>query len=143
MSDGELRKIFQKFIPNFHWQSVETWSTGQGVPDCNFCGFGKEGWIEFKKTEAWSVNVGPEQVAWMERRIRNGGNCFVAVRRKNSGGPRLGKAVDELWLFDGPAIRDLKTKSLRDVPLNFLLDFWSGGPSGWNWPKVVKLLLRQ
>ncbi len=142
MSDGDLRKKFQEFLPEFHWQSVETWSTGQGVPDCNYCCTMIEGWIEFKKTEAWRVDVSPEQVAWMERRMRSGGRCFVGVRRKNSGGPKLGKPVDELWLFDGRAIRDLKTKSLRDIPLNFLLTKSKNGPSGWDWSKVRELLLR-
>jgi len=143
MTDGELRKKFQEFIPQFHWQSVETWSTGQGVPDCNFCGFGKEGWIEFKKTETMRVTVSPEQVAWMERRMRNGGRCFVAVRRRHSGGARKGDAVDELWLFDGQAIRILKNEPLVAVPLNFLLKKTSGGPTEWDWPKVCELLLRQ
>lgn len=140
MSDGDLRKIFQKFIPQFHWQSVETWSTGQGVPDCNFCGFGKEGWIEFKKTETHRVDISPEQVAWIERRIRCGGRCFVGIRRRHSGGPVKGIPVDELWLFSGKAIRALKFEKMTDV--KFLLHGnWSGGPTGWEWPSIRELLL--
>jgi hypothetical protein len=142
MSDGHLRSLFQQAIPQFHWQSVETWSTGQGVPDCNFCGLGKEGWIEFKLTAAWRVTISPEQVGWAERRMRAGGKVFVAVRRKNLGGPKLGKPVDELWLFDAQAARVLIRSGLPDVPFNFRLGKWSGGPSGWDWLKVREILLR-
>jgi hypothetical protein len=143
MSDGQLRSLFQKAIPQFHWQSVETWSTGQGVPDCNFCGFGNEGWIEFKKTDTWRVVTTPEQVGWIERRMRAGGKCFVGVRRKHLGGPKKGNPIDELWLFDGNALRILVYHRLPDVPLNLLLGKWSGGPSGWDWLKVREKLLRQ
>ena len=143
MSDGQLRQIFQQYIPQFHWQSVETWSTGQGVPDCNFCGFTKEGWIEFKSTGAWRVDVSPEQVGWIERRMRAGGNCFVGVRRKHIGGIKKGKPEDELWLFDGQAMRALRQCRLSDVPPLFLLGKWSGGPGNWDWLEVRKKLLRQ
>src|SRR5580765_135563 len=103
MTDGNLRSIFQTYIPQFHWQAVETWSTGQGVPDCNFCGKGIEGWIENKRTAAWKVDMLPEQVGWIERRLRAGGRVFIAVRRKHFGGIKKGKPEDELWLFNGGA----------------------------------------
>lgn len=143
-TDGDLRKLFQNAIPQFHWQSVETWSTGQGVPDVNFCGFGTEGWIEFKKTETYRVQISPEQVGWMERRIRSGGNCFVAVRRRHFGGIKKGDPADELWLFKGAVIRLLVTKRLTDPgPLNFLVGKWSGGVIHWSWPEIAQKLLRQ
>jgi hypothetical protein len=142
MSDGQLRSIFQQYIPQFHWQSVETWSTGQGVPDCNFCGFAKEGWIEFKFTAAWSVVFRAEQVGWIERRLRAGGNVFIAVRRKHLGGIKKGKPEDQLWLFSGDAARFLIKDSIRIVPTKFLLGNWSGGPGNWDWLEVRKKLLR-
>jgi len=142
MSDGELRRIFQQHIPAFHWQSVETWSTGQGVPDCNYCGDGTEGWIEFKFTSIFKVNVGAEQVGWIERRMRAGGNVFVAVRRKHSGGPNKGVAVDELLLLTGHAARFLVTGTLRDLPVNLVQGRWSGGPKNWGWETVRSKLLK-
>lgn len=141
MSDGELRSIFQHNIVDFHWQSVETWSTGQGVPDVNYCGYGKEGWIEFKKTEAWMVDIRPEQVGWIERRIRNGGKVLIGVRRKHNGGKRIGDPTDELWLFKGMAARVLLKDRLTAVPSSFKLGSWPGGPSGWPWPEIIKILL--
>jgi hypothetical protein len=141
MSDGDLRKKFQQFLPQFHWQSVETWSTGQGVPDANYCGFGHEGWIEFKFTSGWKVDMRAEQIGWIERRVRAGGKVFVAVRRKHLGSLKR-KPEDELWLFSGDAARYLAKGRLDAVPPGFVHGKWSGGPSGWEWPDVRENLLR-
>ena len=65
MTDARLRQVFKEHLPDFDIQSVETWGTGRGVPDMNFCCNGIEGWIEFKMTKHWRVTVAPEQVAWI------------------------------------------------------------------------------
>jgi hypothetical protein len=69
-TDGGLRQLYQKHLPTFHWQGVETWSTGQGVPDCNFCAEGSEGWIENKVTHTNAIKFQTEQIGWIERRRR-------------------------------------------------------------------------
>lgn len=140
-TDGGLRKIFQQHLPEFHWQSVETWSTGQGVPDVNYCYDAKEGWIEFKQTENFSVDISPHQVAWIERRTRAGGRVFIAVRRKHEGGPRKGEATDELWLFFGAVARVLLRNSLTSIPLISRVLMTPGGPNRWNWPGIGQKLL--
>jgi hypothetical protein len=132
MADANLRQIFRKHLPEFDFQSVETWSTGRGVPDLNFCCQGIEGWIELKATRAWRVIVSPEQVGWIERRIRQNGRVFIAVRRQN-------KSFDELYLLPGKAARPLADGVSRLPAL--ALDFWKGGPREWNWMAVKSLLL--
>ncbi len=134
MSDANLRQIFQRHLPEFHWQSVETWSTGRGVPDLNYCTRGVEGWVECKRTLAWAVNMAPEQVGWIERRVRNGGRVYIAVRRITTAGPRRGVAVDELYLIPGGLVRAI---DLRTV----LAQRWSGGPARWDWSAISLRLL--
>jgi hypothetical protein len=134
MSDARLRQIFQNHLSAFDWQSVETWSTGRGVPDLNFCYEGVEGWIELKRASGWRINITPEQIGWMERRARHGGRVFVAVRRQS------GTAVDTLYLFPGAAGRAL---SANRVSLVAPLGAWQGGPAAWNWGAVKLALLTQ
>jgi hypothetical protein len=138
MSDGNLKNIFRAKLPEAHWQPVETWSTGQGVPDVEYCfpgGF--SGWIENKLTAGWRVKYEPHQVGWLERRARMGGRCFVAVRRRCPAGPHRGPACDELWLFPGSKARLLlKEKMVASEALGI----YSGGPAQWNWAAIKKHL---
>jgi len=137
-TDGGLRNIFKKHIPEAHWQPVETWSTGQGVPDTNYCFGGAEGWIELKQTSSWRVAVSPEQVAWAERRIRAGGRVLCGVRREALAGPRRGDAQDKLYLYDGGKMRTLLTGSLLDC--RRLYESGPGGPANWDWEAIRRLL---
>ena len=136
-SDGGLRPLFQKHLPEFYWQPVESWSTGRGVPDVNFCFAGTEGWIENKVAATNKVEMRPEQVAWHERRIRAGGRTFIAVRFKHSGGPRKGDPVDRLYLYPGIEARSLLTKGISH---SLDLGQWNGGPARWDWVSIKKLL---
>lgn len=138
MSDGNLRSIFQKHLPDAHWQGVETFSTGQGVPDMNGCLHGVEFWIENKVTSGWAVNFEMGQVAWAERRVRAGGRVFLAVRRKAAEGPRR-KAADELWLFKGEHMRKVSVDGLESI--NYI-DILTGGPAQWNWDAIRGYLTR-
>lgn len=136
MTDGNLRKLFQKHLPEAHWQAVESFSTGQGMPDANYCfPGGAEGWIENKQTSGWTVDMRPEQIAWLERRSRLGGRTFIAVRRQVPTGPRRGAAVDGLWLYLGSQARELASRGLKN-PKDEPLFKWSGGPANWNWPDI-------
>lgn len=141
--DGGLSKLFQKHLPMVDWQSVETWSTGRGVPDLNYCYNGIEGWIELKFTTAWAVKIEPGQVAWIERRKRAGGRVFLAIRRKSAPGPRKGSGSDELWLLDHRAARELATPgiSLSTLANNPILGFWEKGPASWDWEHVLEILI--
>lgn len=139
-SDGNLRPLFREYLPMFHWQSVETAITGGGVPDSNYCLAGYEGWIEFKQTKAWSVHIKPAQVGWIERRIRVGGNVLVAVRQMCEGNKRSPRC-DDLWIFNGRYVRDLKVGGLTATAQNALLHT-CGGPTLWDWLKVRQSLLQ-
>ena len=140
--DGGLRKIFQdKLNPRgYHFQAIETGSTGRGIPDLNGCIDFTEFWIEFKKTSANAIQISPEQVAWILRRKRAGGNVYIAVRKKCSKGPRR-EAKDELWLIDGSSAADVKEHGLKPGTTSvWILGIWSGGPSKWDWEAVHKIL---
>lgn len=137
--DGGLRPIFRnKLTVGWHWQSIETGGTGLGVPDSNYCTDGAEGWVEFKQTDGWTVDLRPEQVSWILTRSERGGTVFVAVRRKNQGGPRRGAPVDELWLWPGSLARQLRAEGLRiKEPCLYLGE---GGPAKWDWKTIGKIL---
>jgi hypothetical protein len=138
MRDGGLTGIFRKQMPHVHWQPVETWSTGQGVPDLNGCVSGAEFWIEMKQTKSNKVKIEPEQVAWAERRLRAGGRVFLAVRLHCDAGPRK-EAKDELHLFrsnDARAIMLEGLSAIKATPLVLL----RGGPAKWDWAKVQRVL---
>lgn len=136
-TDGGLRKLFQDHLPEAQWQSVETWSTGQGVPDMEYCfKGGLSGWIENKKTEANAVGMRSEQIGWIERRVRMGGRAFVAVRRRFAGGARR-VACDELWLFHG---RDARALYLGGLTAAKPLLCCVNGPARWDWEAVKKVI---
>jgi len=137
-SDGGLRPLFQQRLPEFHWQAIETGSTGRGIPDLNWCTDGIEGWLELKQTQANKVEVRPEQVAWIERRIRAGGRVFIAVRYKHAGGPRKGDPVDRLYLYKGSQVRNLLQYGISHT---LEAGAWAEGPAKWDWLEVRKLLI--
>lgn len=138
-TDGGLRRLFQRHLPDADWQSIET-PVSRGVPDINGCLYGQEFWIEFKLTSGWAVGLRPEQVAWLVRRARAGGRVFVAVRRRCLTGARR-KAADELWLLPGAAAREILDRGLRET--NLVLGTWAGGPVRWDWDGVRAVLMRK
>lgn len=131
MSDGDLRKIFRQNLHSWQWSSIETAGTASGVPDSEFMSTeGVQGWIEFKKTHIFYVQVKPLQVAWLERRCRMGGKAWIAVRRIPKAA--IYKGVDQLWLMSGD-----QAIALHDHGLNGVTAVkWEGGPSGWNFPEI-------
>ena len=134
--DGGLRKEYRTHLPHFHWTSVESPFTIQGIPDSNFCHAGKEGWIENKKVKGKHgdrVEVRPEQVSWIERRARAGGRIFVAVRWAAN--------RDSLYILAPPAARLLCADGIGSLPRSVVLGRWQGGPSHWEWPKIAEILL--
>lgn len=138
VSDGNLRTIFQKHLPEAHWQPVET-LVGRGIPDVEYCfPGGITGWIENKLTNGWTVDISPNQIAWAERRVRVGGRVFLAVRRQTNAGPRRGAATDELWLFNGSQSRQVSLTGLK-APIQ-PIGCWPSGPSRWNWEAIRKIL---
>jgi hypothetical protein len=141
MSDGGLRKLFTAHFNEAHFVPVESWSTGKGVPDVNYCfPGGHEGWIENKATTTLRLNISPEQVAWAERRLRCGGRIFLAARRQTTAGPRKGPSVDELWLFPGIAIRWLISQAMDQAPGLILKS--TGGPRNWDWAGIKEVLVK-
>ena len=137
MRDGGLRQIFQRHLPEVHWQAIESWGTGIGIPDLNGCAGGVEFWIELKRATANAVKISPGQVAWTERRLRAGGRVYVAVR-KNSAASKRRAATDELHLFRGEVIRSLYTDGLQNCPA---LGVWPNGPASWHWADILAAMM--
>ena len=131
--DGNLRGLFRDHLPQVHWQSIESGMTGRGIPDTNGCCQGQEFWIEFKENKHWVVALRPEQIGWMLQRTRAGGRVFVALRR----------AVNELWLLDGAAAKDLRDLGLRRCPSSAVLGVYSGGPRAWDWGDILNHLTKK
>lgn len=129
--DGGLRPEFRKQLGTWQWTSIESPVTGGGIPDSEFCTpDGIQGWIEFKQTHFFNVQIKSLQVAWLMRRCRMGGNAFIGVRRWNKRG------VDELWLMRGDQAEALYYHGLNGVRALC----WEGGPSNWNFEEVKSVL---
>ena len=131
MKDGNLRHIFRYKFRQWQWSTIEVGTTQGGIPDNEFCTrTGVSGWIEFKKTSIWHVQIKPLQVSWLERRCRYGGNAWIAVRRIHKGG------ADELWLMKGSQAPDLYKHGLEGV----YATVWEGGPNAWNYTEIGNML---
>jgi len=135
MKDGGLRSTFRTRFRSWQWTSVETAGTASGVPDSEFCTpSGVQGWIEFKQTGIYRVNIRPFQVAWLMRRCRYGGNAWIAVRRVPQSKKENGR--DELWLMSGSQAQALFETGLNSV----YATMWEGGEGIWNWQEIEDIL---
>jgi hypothetical protein len=134
-SDGGLRPIFRQQFRTWQWTSVETAFSASGVPDSEFCTTtGIAGWIEFKQTRIFYVQIKPFQIAWLMRRARMGGNAWIAVRRTPIALKYDG--ADELWLMKGDQAEALHHYGLEGTSAWM----WEGGPSRWNFDEIATLL---
>lgn len=137
-SDGGLRPIFRKQFHSWQWSSIETAGSASGVPDSEFgTPTGCQGWVEFKQTKIFSVQIKPLQVAWLMRRCRDGGNAWIAVRRWPISQKYNGN--DELWLMRGDQAEVL----FNDGLVNTRCMIWSGGPTNWDYDEIAKYLTLQ
>jgi hypothetical protein len=140
MIDGDLRPLFRKHLPYFHWTSIESGGTVSGIPDSSYCSRGVEGFIEFKVTDGYAVTLNPYQIGWICARVRHGGRVWIGVRRRSEAGPRKGAAVDELWFFPGALAKEARLVGLRGLAKRPEVLRWSGGPSSWGWSVVADRL---
>jgi hypothetical protein len=141
MSDGGLHKLFAQYVPDSHWQRIETGGIARGVPDLNGCRSGVEVWIENKLTTGWTVKVRPAQVGWLERRARAGGRCFVAVRQTS---PGTSLRRDDLWLLSPWAARPLIDGArLSDLDPAHVHGHWGRPPARWDWSEISLILFDQ
>jgi hypothetical protein len=134
--DGGLRKLFRDNLMEAQWTSIETGGTGLGVPDAEYCFYpNRQGWIEFKKTAAIAVKIDPEQVSWLERRVRMGGKCWLIVRKQAPAGLRRAR-VDAIYIYRGAQARAVLLNGLQTPPI----DVYEGGPAKWNWALIAERL---
>jgi hypothetical protein len=133
--DGGLRSIFREKLYSWQWSSIETAGTASGVPDSEFCTpDGIQGWIEFKQTHIFQVEVRTFQVSWLMRRCRYGGSAWIAVRRIPTSQREFG--ADQLWLMRGDQAQALFEGGLENV---YAL-MWNGGPNNWNFEEIADTL---
>ncbi len=142
--DGGLRQLFRANLPQFDWCSIESGSTGGGIPDMNYCGwhhdeYGVEGWLELKQTPGHRVTLRPEQVGWISRRVRNGGRVWIAVRQLAPKGPRR-EARDALWLIPGADAKVALLEGLTGRHADLEWPCWEGGPAAWRWDHIAAQL---
>jgi hypothetical protein len=143
-TDGGLRPLFRQHLRDFMWTSIETGLTTPGVSDSHYQHRdGAEGWVEHKQTDGWAVTLDPEQIGWITQGARYGGRRWIAVRRRHDGGPRLGPAVDELWMMPGRLAIAAKELGLRGVIASEPggVFCWPGGPGQWAWTEIRRLLI--
>ena len=131
--DGGLRAIFRDKLPTIFWTSIETGGTGRGVPDSNFLARlsptkSIEGWIEFKRVDHWKPTMRPEQIGWIDRRVRMNGRVFIGCRQRDHD--------DTLWLIHGRVIKELAMNGLRCDAVQSNSTTFTGGPEKWDWKKV-------
>lgn len=131
--------MFRQRLPMVFWTTVETGSTGAGVPDSYFiCQTGRCGWIEYKATTTNRVRLSPEQIAWHTRHIRYGGLSFIVTRQRK---PRInfhrGEGCDTLYVHHGRQIEQLRDSGVLDVPAVIVSH---GGPRYWDWDAINHLL---
>lgn len=135
MKDGGLRPLFRSRFSTWQWTSIETAGSARGVPDSEFCTpVGVQGWLEFKFTKIFHVQIKPLQVAWISKRYRYGGNVWIAVRRTPTA--LIHDGTDELWLMRGDQAKALAEGGL----INIAGMRWGGGPGGWNWDEISSML---
>ena len=76
--EAKFKAEIRKNIVGPHWQSIESWIIGAGIPDLNACYHGKEIWIECKIHPRKPT---PKQINWWERRHAAGGRVFLMVKK--------------------------------------------------------------
>lgn len=105
---AKLENTFKKYLMKImgtRWDadSIET-KYLTGIPDIAFGARGINGWIELKQVKAWPKRedtiIKPEhytaeQVNWLSKRGKKGGNCFVMVR----------VGADDYFIFTWPWAR--------------------------------------
>lgn len=111
-TEKELHKILNQLMPDAHWQRIESWQIGAGIPDRNGCYKGVEVWIECKVVQGKKINLSPLQINWIEKRTRAGGCVFILAWHKKTG-PRLN--VNELIVWGGHEVREVKEHGI-DAP---------------------------
>jgi len=98
------RYLFNIMGQSWHVQSHED-KYSSGIPDLSF-GISDEdgkkvnGWIELKQVDVGNKprKFTSEQINWLKKRNRHGGNCFIMVRRHNT----------YYYIFDGSAGREVR-----------------------------------
>ena len=88
MSEARFWKRLRDKLPTGHYVRIEN-LVGPGTFDVNFCVEGTEGFFEMKYVSWFPARpstpvlgrhgLSPEQMIWVEQRLRAGGRAFMAI----------------------------------------------------------------
>jgi hypothetical protein len=115
--DNGLRGVIRGHLRGMgKWDSIETGSTEQGVPDLHvMIRQGREAWIECKHTDGNAVTFRPGQVGWLFTHWRYGGTAFIFTQH----------------------VRELEVLGLDGTRHVARFD---GGNRGWDWTMIEEIL---
>jgi Holliday junction resolvase hjc len=131
-SDGGLRQLFRKHLPQCFYTTIESRLTQGGIPDLHaIAPSAVPFWVECKLTSGNMVKLRPMQIGWLHRYSRMGGRAYVAVRRKR-------RREDELWLVPGRLAGALARNGLAGRC--GARCYGRGGPSRWQWRAALAQL---
>jgi hypothetical protein len=135
--DNGLRGVIRGHLRGMgKWDSIETGSTEQGVPDLHvMIRQGREAWIECKHTDGNAVTFRPGQVGWLFTHWRYGGTAFIFTQRQTKWKQK--DRVDELYITSAQHVRELEVLGLDGTQHVARFD---GGNRGWDWTMIEEIL---
>ena len=123
-NEYKLYQLLKNNLKNTHFTRIES-HTELGIPDVNACHNGQEVWLELKANTRKDLGLSKYQIVWMKKRIKHGGNVWIANR------PLLDKA---LRFYDPRTIDPGSLTSVHEQPALVL------GQRSIDWDLVMELL---
>lgn len=123
-NEAKLYALLKKNLKKVHFVRLESY-TENGIPDVNACHNGIEVWLELKANTRKDLGLSKYQIVWMKKRIKHGGNVWIANR------PLLDKA---LRFYDPRTIDPGSLTSVHEQPTLVL------GSRSIDWDLVMETL---
>jgi len=138
LKETELRKLLSDHIPG-QWTAIDSHTTMRGIPDTEYCFDSHQTWIELKiiKGNKLREPLKRSQAAWINKRREEGRASFIIASHRHDGGPRLGKPIDHLYIWNHWYDQFLMRS--EDVTDKFLGRF----SKPYNWKFIHSFLLTQ
>ena len=123
-NEYKLYQLLKNNLKNTHFTRIES-HTELGIPDVNACHNGQEVWLELKANTRKDLGLSKYQIVWMKKRIKHGGNVWIANR------PLLDKT---LRFYDPRTIDPGSLTSVHEQPALVL------GSRSIDWDLVMETL---
>lgn len=125
MKETAVWRLVKQNLPG-HLQRIENMAS-PGAPDVNACWRGHETWIELKVAKGNYVYFRDAQIAWFARRIKEGGQAVVLIRKGDL--LYVVHAKDLLTLTD--YIEPAADKACK-IKIDRLFGYVTGKPYPWD-----------